>query len=166
MKLLLLLLVLANIRRSLKGRIDRSRVEFEQGDAHCLPTDRAYDIVLGANLIDRLHTPAQFVRSVHQLVKSGGILVLTSPYTWLEEFTPKANWYEFRDAQGMLAHAVYRLGGFRDEQGNDVTTFGTLQKLLSAHFDLVEHVPLPFLIYEHQRKFQWSVAHGTVWKRK
>eukprot|EP01094_Clydonella_sp_ATCC50884_P009884 TRINITY_DN1940_c0_g1_i4.p1 TRINITY_DN1940_c0_g1~~TRINITY_DN1940_c0_g1_i4.p1 ORF type:complete len:752 (+),score=190.49 TRINITY_DN1940_c0_g1_i4:106-2256(+) len=130
--------------------IDCSRVEFAQGDAHLLDTDRQYDMVLGANLIDRLHSPMQFVRSVHEVVKQGGVLVLTSPYTWLEEFTPKKNW----------------LGGYVDAEGNEVTTFDTLKVELGKHFDLVTDVPLPFLIYEHARKFQWSVAHATVWRRR
>jgi hypothetical protein len=25
---------------------------------------------------------------------------------------------------------------------------------------------LPFLIREHQRKFQWSVAEATIWRRR
>lgn len=135
---------------SVPADIDCTRVEFEQGDAHVLDTSRQYDIVLGANLIDRLHTPMHFVRSVHALVKSGGVLVLTSPYTWLEEFTPKKNW----------------LGGYVDADGQEVTTFDTLKKELGKHFDLVAHEPLPFLIYEHERKFQWSVAHATVWRMR
>jgi len=42
----------------------------------------------------------------------------------------------------------------------------TLQRVLGPHFDLVETVDMPFLIRETVRKYQWTVAHATVWRRK
>ena len=37
---------------------------------------------------------------------------------------------------------------------------------LAPDFTLVQQKDLPFLIREHARKFQWSVALGTVWQRR
>ena len=69
------------------------RVEFFQGDATNLkPQFTGYDLILAANLIDRLNDPKKFLETVHERLNPGGVLVITSPYTWLEEFTKKENW--------------------------------------------------------------------------
>jgi putative 4-mercaptohistidine N1-methyltranferase len=129
---------------------EADRVAFETGDAMTLRTDLgAFDVVLMANLIDRLIEPQRCLARLPALVKAGGQLVITSPYTWLEEFTPRANW----------------LGGFALE-GASVTTLDGLQDALGGAFDLVAVKDLPFLIHEHARKFQLSVAQATIWRRK
>jgi len=71
---------------------DRQRALFMQGDACNLPLDLGqFGCVLAANLIDRLRTPQNFLNRLGTLVAPGGILVITSPYTFLEEFTPKVS---------------------------------------------------------------------------
>lgn len=128
----------------------RERVSFEQGDAHALrSTLGSFDVVLAANLIDRLVEPARFLNRLPELVKGGGQLVLTSPYTWLEEFTPRANW----------------LGGFSAD-GSPRMTLDGLRAALAEHFDFIQTKDLPFFIREHARKFQWSVAQASIWRRK
>lgn len=130
--------------------IDRPRVRFEQGDAMDLrPGLGQFDVVLMANLIDRLGDPRRCLAQLPALVNPGGQVILTSPYTWLQEYTPMENW----------------LGGF-ERDGQPVRTFETLRKILSPAFELAVRKNLPFLIREHARKFQWSVAEATVWIRK
>ncbi|XP_064603824.1 uncharacterized protein LOC135469204 [Liolophura sinensis] len=130
--------------------IDRGRTSFQQGDACDLPTSLGqFGCVLAANLICRLHKPFDFLARLPGLVAPGGILVITSPYTWLEQFTPKSTW----------------LGGYRDEKGKPVTGFDTLKAQLSHAFDLVEEMNVPFFIRETARKNQWTVAHVTIWRR-
>ena len=69
---------------------DRSRLSFYQGDACNLPSDLGqFGCVLAANLVCRLPNPYQFLDRLPSLVAPGGVLVITSPYSWLEEFTPK-----------------------------------------------------------------------------
>jgi len=69
---------------------DRSKVRFQRGDACSLPLDVGqFDCVLAANLICRLHTPHAFLDRLPSLVSTGGILVITSPYTFLRHFTPR-----------------------------------------------------------------------------
>jgi putative 4-mercaptohistidine N1-methyltranferase len=132
------------------AEIEASRVRFEQGDAMDLRADLgAFDAVLLANLIDRLREPGRCLGRLPALVKPGGQLVIASPYTWLEEFTPRENW----------------LGGFKRD-GQAVSTREALQTLLASDFDFMEVKQLPFLIREHQRKFQWSVAEATIWRRR
>ena len=132
------------------AEISRQRARFEHGDAQDLRADLgSFAVVLAANLVDRLAEPARFLARCPGLVKSGGQLVLTSPYTWLEEFTPRENW----------------LGGFSSD-GSPRTTLDGLRAALSEHFTLIRTKELPFLIREHARKYQWSVAQASIWRRK
>jgi putative 4-mercaptohistidine N1-methyltranferase len=129
--------------------IAREHVSFEHGDAQTLRDSLgSFNVVLAANLIDRLVEPSRFLARLPDLVKCGGQLVITSPYTWLDEFTPRKNW----------------LGGFVAD-GSRRTTLDGLTAALSSHFDLVSTRDLPFLIREHARKFQWSVAQASIWRR-
>jgi hypothetical protein len=41
-----------------------------------------------------------------------------------------------------------------------------VKKILLPFFDHLRTTDLPFLIREHARKFQWSVAQATVWQRR
>ncbi|HET6406278.1 MAG TPA: methyltransferase domain-containing protein, partial [Chthoniobacteraceae bacterium] len=62
--------------------IEHERVSFETGDAMALRADLGeFDVVLAANLIDRLRDPSQFLKRLPTLVKANGTLILTSPYT-------------------------------------------------------------------------------------
>ena len=111
------------------------------GDALHLSRDLgAFDLVLAANLIDRLPDPTFFAAKVAPtLVKSGGLLLLTSPYTWSKEYTAEKRWWQ--------------------------NSFQTLKKLLQPHFRLKHRQDLPFLLREHRRKFQYTFADATVWQR-
>ncbi len=125
------------------AHLPRERVRFETGDALALRADLgAFDVVLAANLLDRVPRPRAFLATLPGLVRPGGTLVLTSPYTWLEEYTPRDEW----------------LGR------EDCATSAALAELL-PDFRLIRRLDLPFVIREHARKFQWSVAEATVWKR-
>lgn len=45
------------------------------------------------------------------------------------------------------------------------TTADGLAARLPA-FDLIRRSDLPFVLREHARKFQWSVADATLWQRR
>ncbi len=130
--------------------IDRTRVRFETGDAMDLRDHLgAYDVVLMANLIDRLSHPGRCLERLSGLVNPGGQLVITSPYTWMPDFTEPTQW----------------LGGY-ERAGQRVTTLDGLHQHLDKDFTLLTRKDLPFLIREHARKFQWSMAEATLWRRK
>lgn len=125
--------------------IDRTRVTFAVGDATNLPESLSgFDAVLAANLLCRLPDPRRFLDRLPQLVKPGGQLLLATPFTWLEEYTPRANW---------LARDGHR-------------SFDVLKEILTPHFELQFTKDLPFLIREHERKFQYGIALGTRWVRR
>jgi len=127
------------------------RIQFVQGDACNLkPQPDRYDLVLASNLIDRLRQPKRFLQDVTPMIRAGGLLVLSSPYTWLEEFTPKENW----------------LGGVR-ENGEALTTYQALQRVLRDAFDEVAPPQdVPFVIRETARKFQHTQAQVTFWRKR
>ena len=124
------------------------RVLFMQGDACNLKAIYSdYDLVFAGNLIDRLYDPALFLDGIASRVRPGGLLVITSPYTWLEEYTQKSKW----------------LGGRRDH-GEPLTTFEGLSRCLGGRFTLVHRQDLPFVIRETARKYQHTVAEMTIWR--
>jgi len=126
------------------------RVAFHQGDACNLkPQFTDYDLVLAANLIDRLYDPARFLDQIHERIVPGGLLVIASPYTWLEEHTPRAAW----------------IGGFKKDAEN-YTTLDGLKDHLGGHFRLLaEPVDVPFVIRETRHKFQHTLSELTIWER-
>jgi putative 4-mercaptohistidine N1-methyltranferase len=126
------------------------RVSFHQGDACNLkPQFTGYDLVLAANLIDRLYQPRVFLKDIAHRVNDGGLLIIASPYTWLEEHTPKEEW----------------IGGFKKD-GENYTTLDGLKDHLSSHFKLLsEPRKVPFVIRETQHKFQHTLSELTVWER-
>jgi 5-histidylcysteine sulfoxide synthase/putative 4-mercaptohistidine N1-methyltranferase len=128
----------------------RDKVEFFQGDACNLkPQFSGYDLILAANLIDRLYSPRKFLGAIHERLNPGGILMIASPYTWLEEHTPREEW----------------VGGFK-QAGENLTTRDGLQAMLGAHFRQVgEPQEVPFVIRETRRKFQHTLSEVTLWEK-
>lgn len=124
--------------------------DFAQGDACNLkPNYRDFDLVFAANLIDRLYEPAKFLDDVHTRILPGGLLMIASPYTWLEEHTPKSEW----------------IGGYK-KNGENVTTLDGLKAHLEPHFRLLnEPQTVPFVIRETTHKFQHSLSEVTIWER-
>jgi len=130
--------------------IERSRVRFAVGDATALPRGLGtFDLVLLANLLDRLADPARCLRQLRHLVRPGGRVAISSPFTWLTEYTARSKW----------------LGGVR-RGGRAVHVHESLGRILGPHFRRVDRFDVPFTIRDHARKFQWAVADATVWVRR
>jgi 5-histidylcysteine sulfoxide synthase/putative 4-mercaptohistidine N1-methyltranferase len=127
------------------------KVDFVQGDACNLkPILNGYDLILAANLIDRLYSPAKFLSEVHTRLNSGGLLLIASPYTWLQEHTPREEW----------------IGGFK-RAGENFHTLDGLKELLGAHFCLLQGpFEVPFVIRETRRKFQHTLSEVTIWEKR
>lgn len=127
----------------------KENVSFMQGDA-CNLKDvySGYDLIFCSNLIDRLYYPQKFLDDVPNRVNDGGLLVLLSPYTWLEEYTPKENW----------------LGGYIKDN-KEVSTLETLKTELNG-YELVDTIDVPFVIKETNRKFQHTISQMSIWKKK
>ncbi len=146
-----LLLTEGETRRPFTARvpvdIDRSRVRFAVQDATALPQAFGpFDVVLAANLLCRLPDPGAFLDRLPSLVKPGGQLLLTTPFSWLEEFTPRERW----------------IGGLPEHSSSEEE----LGRRLSPAFRPHRRMDIPFLIREHARKYQLGIALGTSWVRK
>jgi putative 4-mercaptohistidine N1-methyltranferase len=132
------------MRLELSDDLPVENICFAVGDACHLEANLGpFDFVLMANLIDRLPDPAKCLARLPGLISSGGWLVITSPYTWLEEYTPREKWL-----------------------AAEKSTLAALQDHLSPDFLPQKVFDLPFLIREHRRKFQWSIAEVSLWQRR
>ncbi|MGJ8654927.1 MAG: putative 4-mercaptohistidine N1-methyltransferase [Akkermansiaceae bacterium] len=116
-------------------------ISFAQGDAMDLPEGfKGFDRVHAANLICRLPDPKKLLDRLPSLVKQGGELVLATPFSWSEDFTPKENW----------------------PQGD---SWEWLQASLEEHFECIKHADEVFTIRDHVRKFQLGVSKVSHWRR-
>jgi len=119
----------------------RPDCRFLRGDA----TDPAFltslgtfDAVLAANLLCRLPDPREFLRALPGLVRPRtGAVLLASPYSFMTQYTPRHLWL---DAPSLVA-AMTDLG-----------------------FSLVADADLPLLIKDHDRKYQYILSHGLLFR--
>jgi len=137
---------------------DASRVSFLVGDATALPPlkelagaeDARFDAVLLANLLCRLPEPLKCLDRLPLIVRPGGVVLFVSPYSWLEQFTKKDNWF----------------GGFV-KSGSAVSSADTLVAEMKLRgFDLKESQDMPLLIPDHARKFQYIVSNACLFQKK
>jgi 5-histidylcysteine sulfoxide synthase/putative 4-mercaptohistidine N1-methyltranferase len=137
---------------SVDASIDRERLSFIQGDAanleaaNLFDTTAPFDAILLSNLLCRLTHPEnclrQFVDS-DKYIKSGGILVIASPNTWMEQYTPPESFLDGEDSDATLAAIGLLLPGF----------------------ELIHQEDIPFMIREHRRKYEYIISQGSVWKK-
>ncbi|MGZ3805358.1 MAG: 5-histidylcysteine sulfoxide synthase [Pseudobdellovibrionaceae bacterium] len=129
------------------------RIQFLEGDACNLPPQLYnFEVVMMANLLCRLPDPKACLKSMsgkRGVVCPGGLLILFSPYSWLEQYTPKSNW----------------LGG-RMEKDLKISSSSEIKNLLGGEFNLLKTADIPLLIREHERKYQYIVSHMMVFQRK
>lgn len=138
---------------SVDEAIDRDRLTFLQGDAANLDalkifdTTAPFDAILLSNLLCRLSRPEdclrQFVES-DKYLKRGGILVITSPNTWMEQYTNPDKFLDGEDSEATLAAIGNLLPGF----------------------ELLHQEDVPFMIREHRRKYEYIISQGSVWRKK
>lgn len=119
--------------------LQRLRVRFELGDALDLTEfpDQAFQVISAVNLIDRLPHPQQFLLELPRLLAPDGQLILASPLTWMEDYTPCSKWL----------------------------TSQQILELLQPSFQLERHGDLPFLIREHRRKYQLVISEVWTFRR-
>lgn len=109
-----------------------------------------FSLIFGGNLIDRLYDPLAFLVQIGEFLEPNGILILTSPYSWLAEYTPKTRW----------------LGGIYENQQQITTQFGLKRTLEPQGFDeLQPNENLRFVIKENDWVYQYTLANATFWKK-
>lgn len=129
---------------------ESKKVTFWQSDACNLkPVFKDFDLIFAGNLLDRLYDPKKFLDSLASRLNKGGLFIMTSPYTWQEESTPKKKW----------------IGGYKRD-GENITTLEGLKEILEPWFTLIDARDIPFVIEETARKHQHSIAQMTVWQKR
>ena len=124
----------------------RWKAKFIQGDACNLsPSLGTFDVIHASNLMCRLPSPRKFLSSVPKFLNKNGILVLVSPYSWLEEYTDVNEWVGVNTEDSFIILKDY------------------LEK--ECHMKLIHQENVPFLIREHERKFQYGVSDATIWRK-
>lgn len=107
--------------------------------------------MLAANLLCRLPEPMAFLARLPSLMRPGGVVIIISPYSWLEEYTPKNKW----------------IGGRVDPDGGVEcrSRDGLIGIMTELGFEMIESPKeMPFLIREHIRKYQWGVSDAQIWR--
>lgn len=108
-----------------------------------------FSLIFGGNLIDRLYDPEAFLLHVSHFLEPNGVLILTSPYSWLEEFTPKGKW----------------IGGYYKD-GKPINTQEGLRNVLGHNgFKELGEEDVRFVIKENMWVFQYTLANVTYWKK-
>jgi len=132
-----------------------NKVRFFTGDA-CRLKEYADDIgtfdgVVMSNLLCRLPDPLACLDGMQYVVNKGGIVVMVTPFSWLEEFTPRSKW----------------LGGYPDPVSCEpIYSKTALKDIMEARgFEHVHEEEMPLLIREHQRKYQYIVSEATGWRK-
>lgn len=105
-----------------------------------------FDVILASNLLCRLPNPNKFLQDIPNFLKNDGYLVLISPYSWLEEYTKKEEW----------------VGSTTDHPDSSIEIMNILSN--NSSLSLIHREDIPFLIREHERKFQYGISHCMIWK--
>lgn len=130
------------------------RISFRRGDASHLDKQALrgeseqsnYDAILLSNLMCRLSDPAACLRQFtgdDEILKRGGVLVIASPNSWMEEYTQPEDFLDGEDSASTLAAIGSVLEGF----------------------ELLHCEDLPFMIREHRRKYEYIVSQISVWRK-
>lgn len=126
--------------------VNLNRVEFWQGDACNLkPHFKKYDLIISANLVDRVYDPEKFLRDMGHRLNEGGIFIIGSPFTWNEDYTAKEKWLCSSEKTGQER----------------------VEEILQEEFEgVAEPFEEEFVIRETERKFQHSKSLFSVWRKK
>ena len=131
------------------------KVRFFTGDACQLQQYSGeigtFDGVVMSNLLCRLPDPVACLDGMPSVVNMGGVVVMVTPFSWLEEFTPRSKW----------------LGGYPDPvSGDPIYSKDILRGVMEARgFEQIHEEEMPLLIREHQRKYQHIVSEATAWRK-
>lgn len=119
-----------------------------QGDSHKqdeICHEKKFDMIFGCNLIDRLHSPEIWVQQSKAMLSPGGLLIISSPYTWKPEHTAAEKY----------------IGGFKKD-GEDRFTVDGLREMLSPELVLLEERKVPFVIPDADGTYQYTYSNCTV----
>lgn len=128
-------------------------IHFFVGDACNMMSSQqlgTFDAILCSNLLCRLSDPMSLLDSLSNYLNVGGVVLFVSPYSWLEEYTPKENW----------------IGGYTTPCGIAINSKQKLKEIMEERgFVNIHDEAVSLLIREHERKFQYIISDATGWRR-
>jgi len=109
---------------------------------------------------------------VGKFIIPGGFLILLSPYTWLQDYTPKDKWLGGKYVNGERVFTIHSLEEAlapwfepyqvtNEGSGYDDPLYGYFEKGTSRNT-----ITIPFCLRETRRRFQFTYSEMSVWKRK
>lgn len=132
---------------------DPSAVSFKMADPMCVPAELAnFHLVLLSDVIDKISSPNSLLGRLggaRGLVRSGGLLVISSAYQWSEDITPKSLWLGGPAGQG------------RGESGAEA-----LAARLDDDFECLSQLVVPQLWQESASELAGKIVNVTVLLRK
>jgi len=144
-------------KATVKTGVDLSvmmKVNFFQGNA-CELNEYAdsvgtFDGVIMANLLCRLPDPQATLNALPKIVNKGGVVVIVTPFSWFEEYTPRSKW----------------LGGYVDTDGKSIYSKDSLiDTMTRLGFEKIYDKQMSLVIREHQRKYQLIISDATGWRK-
>lgn len=131
--------------KSVRARLDLpANARFAVADALALPfADGSFQTVVALNLIDRVPDPGRALDEAARVTARNGLLLVGSPYTWKEEFTPRSRWL-----------------GCVGDGGNEV------RARLEPRFAREAETELLFFIPHHARSGQLGRTHIQIFRRQ
>ena len=156
-----------------------SRVNFFVGDAcqmgEMLQTDHpslfpnGYDAILLANLLCRVPDPMACLEALPLLIKPKGVVLILTPFTWLEEFTLRDQWLGgyYKSANDDIQNDNSEgKPSEKKRRGEPCRGIDRLEEEMSRlGFVKIGSQEMPLVIREHVRKYQYIISHATGWKK-
>lgn len=117
-----------------------SNSEFLVASLYHLPYNDQFDLISALNVIDVVEDPREFLSILAAQVRVGGLLLLTSPYSWGSDDVPIDNW----------------LGASAEHSSADATR----EAIEQLGFTIVdEQDDVPWVLREHQRWYRVFLNH-------
>ncbi len=112
---------------------------------------RKYNLIVGANLLDRIADPAAWIQQCKNLLEDDGIFILFTPFTWMQDYTDEKKW----------------LGGIRENAEVVWSLRGTVD-VAAPELSLCERSShVPFIIPDADGSQQYTFSQCMVFcKRK
>ncbi|CAL1171010.1 unnamed protein product [Cladocopium goreaui] len=128
---------------SISTSVRPERCSFACMDAtEFLQTGARFDLILACNVLCRLARPRQWLALLRDSLEAGGVVVLVTPYAWLEAWTPREEWLgdNSEESSRVLADIMTRNG-----------------------FSKLHHEEIPFVLAQNDRIYELFISELTVW---
>lgn len=115
-----------------------------------LAKNEKFNLIVGANLVDRVPDPSVWVKRSCELLADDGLLVIFTPFTWLKEYSDQSKWF----------------GGFRRDAELVWSLNGTVEMAMPELYLCQPPTHVPFVIPDADGSFQYTYSQCMVFSKK